>query len=190
MKEINCNGLKAPVSLNRVRKYFNSIGEGEAIIFTNDEMTSSNIIKYAMSKGYHVDTEEFECGVNILIEKRGCLEVIEKSKELLVLITNNKFGNGDDSLGEKLMVSYFDALIEEDRIPTKLVFLNGGVNLVAKGSKVIEAINLLNEMGAKIYVSKICIEAYKLADLLLIGEIVDMGEIVQFMNSADDVIKL
>ena len=190
MKEINCNGLKSQVSLNRVRKYFNSIGEGEATIFVENEISSGNIVKYAMGKGYHVDSEELLGGFKISIEKRGCLEVIEETKELLVLITTNKLGQGDDKLGENLMISYFDALIEEDRIPTKLVFLNGGIKLVTEGSRVIEAIKLLDEMGVKIYVSKMSIEAYKLEDMLLVGEVVQMGSIVEFMNSADDVIKL
>jgi len=190
MKEINCNGLKSQVSLNRVRKYFNSIGEGEATIFVDNEISSGNIVKYAMGKGYHVDCEELLGGFKISIEKRGCLEVIEEIKELLVLITTNKLGQGDDKLGENLMISYFDALIEEDRIPTKLVFLNGGIKLVTEGSRVIEAIKLLNEMGVKIYVSKMSIEAYKLEDMLLVGEVVQMGSIVEFMNLADDVIKL
>lgn len=190
MKEINCNRLKSTVSLNRVRKYFNSIGEGEAIVFVDDEISSGNIIKYAMGKGYQVESEELEVGFEITIEKRGCLEVIEEPKDLVVLVTTNRFGQGDDILGENLMISYFDALIEEDRIPTKLVFLNGGVKLVSEGSRVIESIKLLNEMGAKIYVSKMSMEAYKLEDMLLIGEIVQMGSIVEFMNCADDVIKL
>lgn len=190
MKEINCNRLKSTVSLNRVRKYFNSIGEGEAIVFVDDEISSGNIIKYAMGKGYHVESEELVSGFEIIIEKRGCLEVIEEPKDLVVLVTTNRFGQGDDILGENLMISYFDALIEEDRIPTKLVFLNGGVKLVSEGSKVIDAIRLLNEMGAKIYVSKMSIEVYQLEDMLLIGEIVQMGSIVEFMNCADDVIKL
>lgn len=190
MKIINCNGLKSPVSLNRVRKYFNSIGEGEAIISVDDEISSGNIIKYAMGKGYQVESEEIDGGYEISIEKRGCLEVIEEAKDLLVLVTTDKIGQGDDNLGERLMISYFDALIEEDRIPKKLVFLNSGVKLVSEGSKIVESIKLLNEMGVKIYVSKMSIEAYKLEDSLLVGEVVEMGSIVGFMNSCEDVIKL
>jgi selenium metabolism protein YedF len=190
MKEINCNGLKASVSLNRVRKYFNSIGEGEAIIFIEDEITSGNIVKYAMSKGYQAELDRLEDGFRIKIEKRGCLEVIDKQKELLVLITTNKLGSGNEKLGERLMESYFEALIEEDKLPTKLVFLNEGIKLLIQDSNVIQSIKLLNEMGTRIYVSKMCIDEYQAGDLLKIGDIIEMGDIVGFMNSADDVIKL
>lgn len=190
MKRIDCKGLHCPIPVKRVKKYFDSIGEGEAIVFVDNEIAQSNVIKYAMSQGYQVNTKEINSGYEIIIGKRGCLEVLEEAKEISILITSDKFGQGNDKLGENLMISYFDTLSEEDRVPTNIVFLNGGVKLVTEGSKVIECLNLLKEKNVNIYVSKKCLESFELEDKLLIGKVIDMGMIVEIMNTSDDLIKL
>ena len=190
MKRIDCKGLQCPIPIKRIKKYFDSIGEGEAIVFVDNDIAQSNIIKYSMSQGYQVNSKELKGGYEIIIEKRGCLEVLEEEKEKIILITTNILGEGNDTLGERLMVNYFDILSEEDKVPKTIVFLNSGVKLTAEGSKVIEGLRLLEEKGVNIYSSKICLESYGLENKLLVGKVIDMGSIVEIMNTADDVIKI
>ena len=90
-----------------VKKYFNSIGEGEAIVIVDNEISHENVVKYAMRKGYHVTSYDES---RIKIEKRGCLEVLEEEKSLVILVTNEKLGFGEEVLGTKLMERYFEAL--------------------------------------------------------------------------------
>ncbi|MGG7176983.1 sulfurtransferase-like selenium metabolism protein YedF [Clostridium paraputrificum] len=190
MKRIDCKGLQCPVPVKRIKKYFDSIGEGEAIVFVDNDIANGNVVKYAMSQGYQVESKEINGGYEIKVEKRGCLEVLEEEKEISILITTDKLGEGDDKLGENLMISYFDTLSEEDKVPKTIVFLNGGVRLATRGSKIIEGLKLLQEKGVNIFTSKTCLESYGLEKELLVGKVTDMSEIVEIMNSADDLIKL
>ena len=58
MKEIDCRGLECPKEIKVVKKYFNSIGEGEAMVIVDNEISHENVVKYAMRKGYHVTSND------------------------------------------------------------------------------------------------------------------------------------
>ena len=191
MREIDCTGLQCPIPVGKIKRYFDSIGEGDAIVYVDNEIANGNIIKYAMGQGYHVESNiNLDGNYEIIIEKRGCLEILEEIKKIVIVITSDKLGEGNDKLGDSLMTSYFDSLSEEENLPTKIIFLNGGVKLICRGSKVIEGIHILQEKGVKIYASKKCLQTFNLSNELLIGKEIDMTRIVEIMNSADNVIKL
>lgn len=191
MKKIDCRNLECPKEIKLVKKYFNSIGEGDATVIANNEISVDNIVKYAMRKGYQVtvnetDNDEYE----IIIEKRGCLEVLEEEKNVVVLITTDRLGDGDDILGSELMIKYFESLSDSDILPKKVIFINTGVKFLVEDSKVLDPIKLLIERGVKIYASKLSLEYFKLNDKLIFGEVIDMDDIVELMNLADDFIRI
>jgi selenium metabolism protein YedF len=190
MKKIDCTGLQCPTPVSKVKKYFDSIGEGEAIVLLDNEIASGNVTRYAMSHGYHVESMEMNGMHELVIEKRGCLEILEDNKKTSILISSEKFGEGSDKVGDTLMMKYIDVLSEEDRLPTALIFANSGVKLLCEGSKVIEGIKLLEEKRVKIYCSETCLKDYKIDDKLLVGKRVDMTDIVDIMNKAENFIKL
>ena len=190
MKRIDCRGIEGPRVIKKVKKYFDSIGEGEATVSVDNEIANSNITKYAMTQGYHVDSQEVGDEFKLTIEKRGCLEVLEEDKNYVVIISTDMLGKGDEELGKKLMISYLDTISEEFRLPKKIIFLNIGVKLLSEDSKVIEGIRLLIEKGVKIYSSSMCIDYYDLRSKVLVGTKIDMSEIVDIMNEADQLIKI
>ncbi|MDS0528106.1 sulfurtransferase-like selenium metabolism protein YedF [Clostridium sp. SHJSY1] len=190
MKKIDCTGLQCPTPVTKVKKYFDSIGEGEAIVLLDNEIANGNVTRYAMNHGYHVESMEKGSVYEVIIEKRGCLEILEENKETSILISSDKFGDGNDKVGDTLMMKYIDVISEEDQLPNSLIFVNSGVKLVSEGSKVIEGIRLLEEKGVKIYCSETCLKDYKLDDKLLIGKRVDMTKIVDIMNKAENFIRL
>jgi selenium metabolism protein YedF len=173
-----------------VKKYFDSIGEGEAIVLLDNEIANGNVTRYAMSHGYHVESIEKNNMYELVIEKRGCLEILEENKKISILISSDKLGEGNERVGDTLMMRYIDVLSEEEKLPTALIFLNSGVRLLCEGSKVVEGIKLLEEKRVKIYCSMTCLKDYKLDDKLLVGKRVDMTDIVEIMNTAENLIKL
>lgn len=190
MKKIDCRGIEGQRVINRVKKYFDSIGEGEAVVYVDSDILNNNIIKYATTQGYHVDSEETGEEFKVKIEKRGCLEALEDDKNIVIIISTDTLGKGDDELGKKLMISYLDTISEEFSLPKKIIFLNSGVKLLSEDSKVIEGIKLLIEKGVNIYASRMCVDHYDLRSRVLVGEKVDMSEIVNIMNEAEQLIKI
>lgn len=191
MRKINCRGLICPEPSIKTKRYFDSIGEGDAIVIVDNEISNSNVYKYAMSQGYQVESTKIdEEHYELMIEKRGCLEVLEEECNKVILVSSDKLGLGNDELGKILMKNYFLALAEEEREPQKIIFLNSGVKLLKEDSEVIDEIKVLYEKDIKILCSGTCIDFYKIRNDIAIGEITNMYDIVEVMNECDNLIKI
>lgn len=190
MKTIDCTGMQCPIPVTKIKKYFDSIGEGEAVVIVDNEIANSNVVNYAMEQGYKVESKESLGGYSVIIEKRGCLEVIEDRRNITIMITASKIGEDNDNLGQKLMEEYIDVLSEEYKLPSNIIFLNNGIKLLIKGSNVIEGIKLLEEKGVNIYASDTSLKTLGVLDEVLIGKVISMSGIIEIINESDNVIKL
>lgn len=192
MKEIDCRGLSFPKTIRMVKKYFNSIGEGEAIVIIEKQSDNSNIVNFAMNLGYHVDVEENDENVQVFIEKRGCLEAIDETV-FSVLITSDKFGTGDSKLGKILLNDYLNALSDAIKLPKNIIFLNEGVKVfeeLPENTGWLENIKLLYQEGVSVFVHDKSLEYYKLSISNNFSEIIDMIDIVDIINESNNLVKL
>lgn len=190
MKKIDCRGLSYLKIIREIKKYFNTIGEGEAIVTVNNELEHSNVIRFAMHQGYQIEENNEENRFLIHLEKRGCLEVEEEEKIFSILVTTDKLGIGDAKLGRILMKDYFEALNECDKLPREILFLNSAVKLFAKDSEVLEEIRMLNKKGVGILINDTSLDYYNLKEDVTFGEITGMYDIVITMKKSKNLIKL
>lgn len=190
-KLIDCKGLKCPQPVINTKKYFDSVESGEAEVIVDNETAKINILKFAESNGFKAEAKE-EAGIfTIRINKDKCsCKIMNDDKKLVITVTSDKFGTGDDKLGSVLMKSYFYALSEADRIPADLIFVNSGVKLTTEGSDVIDSIKKLEERGVNVLSCGTCLDFYNLKEKLQAGQITNMYTIVEKMNNADNTIKL
>jgi selenium metabolism protein YedF len=189
MKEIDCRGLSYLMTIREIKKYFNSIGEGEAIVVVNSELGRSNIIRYAHHKGYKVEEKNQIDRFMIKVEKRGCLEE-EEENVFSILITSETFGDGDDELGEILIRDYFEALNEYDTLPKEILFINSAVKLLNKDSKILEDIKMLYKKGVVLFINDTSLEYYNLKEDITFGEITSMYDMIVIMKKSKKLIRL
>ncbi|MCM0647033.1 sulfurtransferase-like selenium metabolism protein YedF [Clostridium swellfunianum] len=192
MNMIDCKGLRCPQPVINTKKYFDSIEKGEAEVIVDNEVAKNNISKFCQSNNLKFAVDEKEGLYYIKITKEDCnCEVMDfDDKNLVILVASDKLGEGDDTLGATLMKSYMYALSESDKLPTDLLFLNGGVKLVAEGSAVLDSLNKLQERGVNIASCGICLDYYGIKEKLAVGEITNMYTIIEKMNTASNTIKL
>lgn len=192
MNIIDCKGLKCPQPVINTKKYFDAIENGEAEVIVDNEVAKNNISKFCNSNGFKYSVEEKEGLYFIKITKEDCnCEIEDLNKDtLVILITSDKLGAGNDTLGETLMKSYLYALSESDKLPVDLLFLNGGVKLVAEGSEVLDSLKRLKDKGVNIASCGVCLDFYGLKEKLAVGEITNMYTIIEKMNTANNTIKL
>jgi len=108
----------------------------------------------------------------------------------VLFVNSARIGEGDDTLGSKLMGSFFYSLVRADAKPGAVVFMNGGVKLACKGSAALDDIRLLATDGVKIYSCGTCLDYYGLRDKLAVGEVGNMNDTVALMMGADDVLSI
>jgi selenium metabolism protein YedF len=190
MKEIDCRGFAYLNIIREIKKYFNTIGEGEAIVLVSNELERSNVIRYVTHKGYHLEKEDEEHRFRIKIEKRGCLELEEEENIFSILITSEKLGESDDELGIILMKEYFELLNECDQLPKELLFLNSAVKLFYRDSSVLEEIRMLHKKGVSILLNDTSVNYYNLKEDITFGEVVSMYDMIITMKKSKKLIKL
>lgn len=191
-KIIDCRGMACPMPVINTKKYFDSIVTGEATVIVDNLIAKNNISKLAVSCGLLYNIEEKEGHFYIKINKNESIDNAQVSigRGLTIVITSDKLGNGEDTLGELLMKSYLFALSESDSIPEYLIFLNSGVKLSTGGSESIESLKKLKEKGTYIISCGTCLDFYNLKDNLVVGEVGNMYTIVEKMNTSTNTIKL
>lgn len=190
MKEINCLGMVCPLPVIRTKKYFDSIEKGEAVVIVDNKISSDNIEKYAAGCNYSSTVVNKGNEFIITIVKDNTIKKLENNDEFVIVLSSDKLGEGDDSLGEILMKGYIYTLSESDILPNKIIFLNSGVKLVVNNSPVLDSLRKLKDKGVEILSCGTCLDFYGLKDELSIGNITNMYTIVEIMNSYNKVIKL
>lgn len=189
---IDCKGLKCPLPVITAKKYFDSLEEGSATIIVDNEVANSNISKFAQSSGFDHSSELKDGLYYIKISKSSCVckPMAFSEEKLVIMIGNDKLGLGDDDLGTLLMKSYLYALSESDRLPSDMIFVNGGVKLAVEGSDCLSSIKDISEKGVNVLCCGTCLDFYGLKEKLAVGEISNMYTIVEKMNTASNTIKL
>lgn len=193
MKTIDCKGLSCPKPVILTKKELETITEGEIEVIVDNAAARENVSRFAKSQGFDYNVNEKEGLFHIIIKKTGqqaCEIMNFNEKNLIIMITSDKFGTGDDKLGSALMKSYLYALTENEIKPVKMFFINSGVKLTSEGTEVLESLNTLKNSGVDIYSCGTCLDFYGLKEKLLIGEVTNMYSIVESTNSAANTIKI
>ena len=105
-----------------------------------------------------------------------------------ILITSEFLGAGEDELGATLMGSFLRKLCAADELPKEIIFYNSGVKLLAEGSAVLDAIELLEKKGVTLTACGTCVNYFDLADKIQPVNIGDMTGIIAELMAADDVV--
>ena len=119
-----------------------------------------------------------------------CVPVKTDLKKIMIMITSNRIGHGDDDLGEKLMASFLKTLKEMGPELWRLVFVNNGVKLTVEGAEVLPVLKEMENSGIKILVCGTCLNHFNLLDKKQVGETTNMLDIVTAMQLADKVINI
>ncbi|MDA3818258.1 MAG: sulfurtransferase-like selenium metabolism protein YedF [Prolixibacteraceae bacterium] len=114
---------------------------------------------------------------------------MSKHKNLLQ-INSDKMGEGSPELGETLMSNYLKLILQEELLPSFIVFYNNGVKLTTEGSPVIEILKEIENKGVKLLSCKTCLNHFMLLDKMIVGMAGTMIDIIILQKEATKVITL
>lgn len=107
----------------------------------------------------------------------------------IVVIASGTMGVGNDGLGAVLMKGFFYALSQMDILPEKILFYNGGVKWTTDESEVLDDLKSMEAQGVEILSCGTCLDYYRCADKLKVGQVTNMYSIVEAMMQADKIIR-
>lgn len=108
----------------------------------------------------------------------------------VVFVNSDRIGNGDETLGAKLMGSFLYSLARTETKPDAILFMNTGVRLTCEGSAVLDDLKLLANDGVAIKSCGTCLDYYSLMDALAVGEVGAMNGTAATFMAADSVVSV
>ncbi|SJZ89844.1 sulfurtransferase-like selenium metabolism protein YedF [Garciella nitratireducens] len=191
IKKVDCRGLNCPQPVIHTKKALEEMTQGSIVTIVDNEVAKENVKKFAQKMNAKVEIEEKEGIFYLTITKengktsQSSIIFPEKSEhgEFIILIGNDKIGEGSEELGSILMKSYLYTLTEVEPRPDKIIFMNSGVKLTCSSSS-LENIKKLEELGVEILSCGTCLDYYGLKQELQVGKISNMYTIVEALNEA------
>lgn len=192
MKEIDCRGLACPQPVLTTKKALEEMGQEDFVVIVDNRTARDNVERFAKSQGATVEVREEGSDFYLHIEKEKALhlgESAQKVEKVVVYISSNLFGVGDEALGTILMRSFLKTLLDLKPLPSKLIFVNSGVRLTTEGSEVIESVKALSDKGVQVLNCGTCLDFYGLKEKLRVGIVSNMYDIAQSLLEADRLVK-
>ena len=193
MMKVNAIGDVCPIPVVKAKKAMQELnGSGVIEVLVDNEIAVTNVTKMATGAGAKVVSEklaEKEYKVIIEVEEGTCACATCEEENMVVVISSDRMGNGNDELGKVLIKGFIFAITQLDKLPKTMLFYNGGATLTAEGSDSLEDLKHLEQQGVEILTCGTCLNYYGLSEKLQVGSVTNMYSIVEKMAGADKIIK-
>ncbi len=193
---IDCRGLSCPAPVLAAKMEIEKTGPDQITIVVDNEASRQNVSRFLQIKNYSVSVREEDGVFNVVgtlsseTEPAGDLEPAEPGRKIVVMVTSDTMGRGDDQLGTALMGNFLKTLKEMGNELWRLVFLNSGIKLAVEGSPVVETLKEIENEGVTILVCGTCLTHFGLLNQKKAGQTTNMLDIVTALQAADSVITL
>ena len=194
---VDARGLACPQPVIETRKAMQQAERVRTLVDSETSMT--NVSRMAEKAGWQVNVvtqgDEFQIDLvkgDALPEAAplpvGKTEVLSGS--LVLAVSSDVMGRGDDELGGILMRSFFHTLGEVEPLPHTILFFNTGARLACEGSPVLDDLRALEAKGVEILVCGTCLGFFENKDQLGVGVVSNMYDIAEAMLGAGKVVNL
>lgn len=201
MKELDVRTLACPGPVLELKKLFEA-GENDVRLRVADELSRSNVTRFAAAQGAEASSEAASDGSYFVRVSRGdagaeVCEVADRMVEessaargpRVVQIGAATMGQGDDELGALLLRSFLKTQRQLEKRPDAILFYNEGVRLCCEGSPLVDDLRALEAEGIEIIACGTCLNFLDLAKSLAVGRVTDMLEIATRLAEAGSTVR-
>ncbi len=189
---IDARGLNCPQPAVLTKKALEK--SSDLTVIVDNATAEENVSRLAEGHGMEVKVDKKGDGIYLRLTRPADQGVGGKVPLLyertVLLVTGSTVGRGDDELGMVLMRTFLHTLGESDIKPHQIIFMNGGVRLVARGSDVMDDLQALESEGVEILACGTCLNHFGLKEAVQSGRISNMYEITQALMKATKVVSI
>ena len=205
-KIIDCKGLNCPLPVVNAKKAAEELSSGDMLtVLVDNEIAVQNLLRFASGKGFGASSEkkagkEFAVTIAIAAAQAAPAEAEENEEEIacamdirkkgmLVVLSANVMGGGEEKLGKSLMKAFVFALTKQDQLPETILCYNTGAYLTCEGADTLEDLKRMEAEGVTVLTCGTCLDFYGIKDKLAVGSVTNMYDIVERMEKAKTVIR-
>ncbi|MBU0991476.1 MAG: sulfurtransferase-like selenium metabolism protein YedF [Proteobacteria bacterium] len=199
MKTIDARGLACPTPVLQTKAMIDKEDPEMIQITVDNEAARQNVVRFLEFRKFQTTVTTEGNDIKI-VGKRGpgtagqqeadMAGTDRNSSQILVMISSDRMGHGDDDLGQKLMKSFISTLKEMGNELWRIVCVNSGVKLAIEGAESLPHLKELEEKGVSILVCGTCLTHFNLLEKKQVGETTNMLDIITSLQVADHVINL
>jgi selenium metabolism protein YedF len=197
--ELDCRGMNCPVPVLTVKQTIEATAPVVITVLVDNEAARQNVCRFLEHQGYTVGSGSTADGFRVVGTRGEGADVPavpapaarDRSvvpRRIMVLVTSEAMGRGDDGLGEMLMFNFLKTLPEMGPDLWRVAFVNSGVKFTAQGSDGLPILKELADAGVEIAACGVCLAFFHVLETMQVGTVTNMLEIVTGMQLADSVI--
>jgi selenium metabolism protein YedF len=197
LKTVDCRGLACPQPVINTKNALQDATTPIRVIVDN-EASCTNVRRFAESQGARVQVAEQAGEFHLTIEPGQYEPSAEEppivcsttaARNLVVYVSSEGMGRGDDRLGAVLMEAFLDTLSQFKGELSHVIFVNAGAKLAVEGSPVLEQIRQLEELDVQVLVCGTCLNHFGIKDKLAVGSVSNMYAIIETLSKAGRIIR-
>lgn len=210
-KIVDARGLACPLPVVNAKKAVGEFKEnGVLTVLVDNEIAVQNLKKFAAQKGLEAAGEkkaekEYEVTIQVSVAATASASVSveeevedegevscspdSRKKGLVVVLSANVMGGGDEKLGKTLMKAFIFALTKQDILPETILCYNSGAYLTCENSESLEDFKAMEAEGVNIMTCGTCLDFYGIKEKLAVGTVTNMYDIVETMEQAKSIIR-
>jgi selenium metabolism protein YedF len=195
--ELDFRGLACPAPVLQTKEFIEREHPSSVIVLVDNEAARQNVSRFLSTQSFAVSVEENGGHFRLTGTHDGTPQVEEPAvspdtaeKKIMVMVTTDRMGVGDDDLGRKLLFNFLKTLKEMGHQLWRLVFVNNGVKLTIDGAETLSILQELAAEGVTILVCGTCLDHFELLQRKQVGETTNMLDIVTAMQLADSVVNI
>lgn len=212
MRKLDERGKQCPMPVIEAKQALAEAAPGEMIeVVVDNEIAVQNLTKMAKHKqlksvaekkgerefsvvieaGDEASVTDGQVSVSVPEKETEMLSCVPdgKSNGLVIVLSSNQMGSGDEVLGKLLMKGFVYAVSHQEQLPEKVLMYNSGAFLSCEGSDSLEDLKELEAQGAEILTCGTCLNHYHLEDKLQVGGVTNMYDITESLLKAKKIIR-
>ena len=193
---IDARGKSCPIPVVMTTKELNAATEaGTVLVQVDNEGAVQNLLRNLQAMSKKIEDNLFEVSITIdgkaAAQEEGSEAVChpDKRDNTVVVIASDKMGSGNDELGKVLIKGFIYALSQLPKLPSTVIFYNGGATIPVEGSVSLEDLKNLEAQGVQIMTCGTCLDYYNLKDKLAVGSVTNMYAIVETLSNASKILR-
>lgn len=187
--KIDVKNLGCPEPVIKTKQALEKLDENDILeVELNSFSSIENVTRFATNQGLNITRKDDKDKTILFISKGFVCQPDNKTEDdkflnTTLFLKDDKIGEGE--LGSKLAVGFLGAILEQERLPKRIVCVNKAVLLTTapSDSKIVEIFRSLEDKGVEIYSCGVCLDYFGIEKELKVGKIGNAYESIGMLLS-------